>query len=226
MVTRVKYKVFSGYWSHWPLADALKWRTQQWKCSLPKAFREVALLCAEDPDRVFATGVLIGSHPERPRGWDFPPFEPFATPSRLPSNTPNLGRIPAEDWSDLEPAADPETGQPTNQLNYASVKRPAWSHVEFNEPILVEAWMPLIRETEKGRRRNQATAVTHGRLVRFFKDMKLQIPPSQAKLKSLAEQEFKSLSVTNTLVKDAQETVWGKQRRGPRGKRQKAKAAE
>jgi hypothetical protein len=82
--------------------------------------------------------------------------------------------------------------------------------------------MPIIRETEKGKRRNLAAAVPLTGLVRFFKRMQLPISPSQVDLKRHAEAEFRS-RVTGNLIKKAQEKVWGKQGPGPRGNRRKVK---
>jgi hypothetical protein len=221
----MKFTVFSGTWTHWSLADALKWH-MQWKCSLVKAFGELALLCADG--RVFATGVLARSHPDRPKGWDFPPYEPFATPNRLPPNTPGLGRIPAEDWPDFEPVTDTE-GEPTSKLSYASVKLPAWSHVEFDQSSLVEAWMPLIRETEKRKQgRGRAAVVPTVKLVEFYRTLKRErgIAPPMAELQRLAEAEFEPSHVRREEARAAQTIVWGQQRPGPRSSRLKTRAAE
>jgi hypothetical protein len=141
-----KFEVFSGTWSHWPLADALSWRLQWKGITLEVAFDELRHLCVNTPG-LFATGVLIGSHPARPRGWDFPPYEPYATPNRVPHNTPNLGRVPAEDWEDLEPVTDQEA-HPTNRLRYKSAKLEAWDHIELDKTTLVNTWLELMGRPE------------------------------------------------------------------------------
>ena len=137
----------SGYWAHWPLAEALSWR-MEFGCSLHTAFKELVELMCQDPDRMFGTGVLIGSHPLRPRGWDFPPYEPFATPNRLPFNTPNLGRVPFEDWCDLEPTTDSD-GRPTNKARWASAKVDAWDYIELDRHTLMKAWLEYMARSER-----------------------------------------------------------------------------
>jgi hypothetical protein len=135
----------AGVWSHWPLADALRWRMQR-GCTVDHAMTELRVLMRRDPENLFATGVLIGSNPLRPRGWDFPPYEPFGAPNRLPQNTPNLGRVPGEDWGDLKAVVDSRQ-QPTSRLDYISTWSEAWDFVEFDKTRLMIAWMRLIEKS-------------------------------------------------------------------------------
>ena len=65
----MRFKIHSGTRLHWSLGDAMLWR-MQWGLTAEAAFKELARICRETPE-VLAIGVLAGSNPVRPRGWDF-----------------------------------------------------------------------------------------------------------------------------------------------------------
>ena len=174
-----KFAVYSGMWSHWPLADALTWRLQ-FGGTVDAGFKELqglVRLHAKDPEPLFATGVLVGSHPLRPVGWDFPPYQPFATPHTLPPSTPNLGRIPTEEWTDFELVIDSE-GRPTRGVRYASAKSVAWDYIEFDRTTLMSAsleFMARADQTASARSESDDRVPSRGRPAKEFKRVKSEM---------------------------------------------------
>jgi len=141
---------WSGTFAHWWLADALKWRADEFSVSLDKAFAELRVLMTAPSDRRLVATAIACEHACRMP--DIRHYEAFRDPPTThKKSTFALATMPAVVWADLLPTID-AAGQPTSDLKCASCRLPAWLRVEFlDRYALVKAWSGKpVRSTRRG----------------------------------------------------------------------------